>query len=119
MVKLKTLLLSALFITLLPAVLPAKADNLSVRMPGFSLSIGDRDHHGNYWDGGRWRDRGWWERHHRPYRHHGPRFYGPPHGHAYGHDRRRGYERGFERGYERGYERGGRDRHHDRGRHWH
>ncbi|QCR35411.1 DUF2502 domain-containing protein [Nissabacter sp. SGAir0207] len=98
MVKVKTLLLSTLFVALLPAVLPAKAGGLDLRMPGLSLSIGDRDRHGNYWDGHRWRDRAWWGRHH-------PRFHrpppppprwhhGPPRGHGWGHDHGHDHGRG-------------------------
>lgn len=31
--------------------------------PSIKLQIGDRDDYGNYWDGGRWRDRDYWHNH--------------------------------------------------------
>jgi hypothetical protein len=34
--------------------------DLSIRVPGVSLYIGDRNRDGRYWDGDRWRDEGWW-----------------------------------------------------------
>lgn len=44
------------------AATPAKAVDLdlSIRAPGVSLYIGDRDRDGRYWDGDRWRDEAWW-----------------------------------------------------------
>ena len=44
------------------AAAPASAIDvdLSIRAPGVSLYIGDRDRSGRYWDGGRWRDEAWW-----------------------------------------------------------
>ncbi|GLT24481.1 hypothetical protein GCM10007933_39620 [Zoogloea oryzae] len=44
------------------AAAPASAIDvdLSIRAPGVSLYIGDRNPDGRYWDGDRWRDEGWW-----------------------------------------------------------
>ncbi|MBF5153845.1 DUF2502 domain-containing protein, partial [Escherichia coli] len=36
--------------------LAANAGEITL-LPSFKLQIGDRDHYGNYWDGGHWRDR--------------------------------------------------------------
>lgn len=47
---------------------PASANGAVVRLaPGVTLSFGDRDPRGYYWDGDRWREPGWW---HRRYHHH-------------------------------------------------
>ncbi|MDD3353310.1 DUF2502 domain-containing protein [Zoogloea sp.] len=58
-----SLLLPLTLLTWLAAV-PAQAAgldvDLSIRTPGMSLYIGDRDPRGRYWDGGRWRDERWW-----------------------------------------------------------
>ncbi|MDR1995874.1 DUF2502 domain-containing protein [Azonexus sp.] len=49
-----------------------------VQTPGANLTFGSRDSRGNYWDGGDWRDRNYWERHHGP---RGEKFYtGRPQG---------------------------------------
>ena len=44
------------------AAAPASAIDvdLSIRAPGVSLYIGDRNRDGRYWDGDRWRDENWW-----------------------------------------------------------
>ena len=34
--------------------------DLSIRVPGMSLHIGDRNRDGRYWDGDRWREENWW-----------------------------------------------------------
>lgn len=34
--------------------------DLSIRAPGVSLYIGDRNRDGRYWDGRNWRDEHWW-----------------------------------------------------------
>ena len=39
---------------------PAADLDLNLRMPGLSLSIGERDRDGRYWDGRQWRDERWW-----------------------------------------------------------
>ncbi|MER1979368.1 DUF2502 domain-containing protein, partial [Pseudocitrobacter faecalis] len=60
-------------------------------LPSIKLQIGDRDNYGNYWDGGRWRDRDYWHRHYQwrdrgwhDGRHDG-RGRGPGRGHGHGH----------------------------------
>ncbi len=50
----------ALLATLAATPAAAVDLDLSVRVPGVSLYIGDRDRDGRYWDGDRWRDEGWW-----------------------------------------------------------
>lgn len=32
-------------------------------IPAVKLQIGDQDNRGYYWDGGNWRDHGWWNNH--------------------------------------------------------
>ena len=63
-------------------------------VPAVKLQIGDRDNHGNYWDGGHWRDHGWWKSHYEwrdnHWRAHDNR------GH---HDRHDDHRRGPDRGY--------------------
>ena len=87
----KPLLLSlslAALVQGLPASTQAVDVDLSIRTPGMSLYIGDRDRDGRYWDGGHWRDERWWlenchrYRHHRDFRGHceAPRRGGPPRG---------------------------------------
>lgn len=44
--------------------------DLSIRTPGLSLYIGDRDRSGHYWDGQRWRDERWWYDNCHRYEHH-------------------------------------------------
>lgn len=39
---------------------PAADLDLTLRLPGMSLSIGERDRDGRYWDGRQWRDERWW-----------------------------------------------------------
>lgn len=57
-------------------------------IPAVKLQIGDQDNRGYYWDGGNWRDHGWWNNHYEwhenRWRAHTP----PPHhdnGHHNGH----------------------------------
>lgn len=47
---------------LMVAPLAAQAAEITL-VPAVKLQIGDQDRHGNYWDGGHWRDRDWWHRH--------------------------------------------------------
>lgn len=47
---------------MLVAPLAAQAAEITL-FPAVTLHIGDRDKHGNYWDGGHWRDHGWWKKH--------------------------------------------------------
>lgn len=91
MLKSMVLALSILVVT----PLAAQASEITL-IPAVKLQIGDRDNHGNYWDGGHWRDHGWWGNH---YEWRGNRW--QPHGHDYNrHDN----------------DDGNRD-HHDNGRH--
>lgn len=55
------LLLPLALLTLAAATPVAAVDvDLSIRAPGVSLYIGDRNRDGRYWDGDRWRDENWW-----------------------------------------------------------
>jgi len=73
----KPILLGTLLFALLPAAAPVvQASNFSLNTPGLSISIGDRDRRGYYWDGYDWRNPSWWN----AYR-----------GHNYGHRGPRGY----------------------------
>ena len=89
---------------ILAAVLLASAPMFAntgeiILLPSVKLQIGDRDNYGNYWDGGRWRDRDYW------------------HKHWYRHDN--GWHRGWDKrnkAYERGYRDGWGDRDDHRGR---
>lgn len=85
------------------APLIASAGEITL-LPSIKLQIGDRDNYGNYWDGGRWRDRDYWGRN---YEWRGNRWYK--------HDR--GWHRGWDKqnAYERGYREGWRDRDDHRG----
>lgn len=47
---------------LMVAPLAAQAAEITL-VPAVKLQIGDQDRHGNYWDGGHWRDHDWWHRH--------------------------------------------------------
>ncbi|XTZ37768.1 DUF2502 domain-containing protein [Salmonella enterica] len=47
---------------MLVAPLAVQAAEITL-IPAVKLQIGDRDNHGNYWDGGHWRDNGWWKKH--------------------------------------------------------
>lgn len=78
-------------------------------LPSVKLQIGDRDHYGNYWDGGRWRDRDYWHKH----------WYRHDNGWHRGWDNRKAYERGYRDGW--GDRRGpkGHGRGHGHGHHHH
>jgi hypothetical protein len=60
------------------------------------LQIGDRDNYGNYWDGGRWRDRDYW---HRNYEWRDHRWRMHDRGWHRGWDKRDAYERGYREGW--------------------
>lgn len=47
---------------LMVAPLAAQAAEITL-VPAVKLQIGDQDRHGNYWDGGHWRDHSWWKSH--------------------------------------------------------
>ncbi len=57
----RAILFAALLASLSPlAISTAHADSLTIRTPGVTLHLGDRDRRGYYWDGGRWREPRWW-----------------------------------------------------------
>lgn len=60
MSTLKPALLALSMLLVAPVAVQAAEITL---IPAVTLQIGDRDDHGNYWDGGHWRDHGWWEKH--------------------------------------------------------
>jgi hypothetical protein len=100
----RSLILAAALTVFAPLVTNVATAGEITLLPSIKLQIGDRDNYGNYWDGGRWRDRDYWGRHYewrdnrwRP------------------HDR--GYHRGWDKrnAYERGYREGWRDRDDHRG----
>lgn len=74
---LKSIVLALSILAVTPLAVQAAEITL---VPAVKLQIGDRDNNGNYWDGGHWRDRGWWGNHyewrsnrwqpHRHYDHH-------------------------------------------------
>lgn len=55
----RSLFLAAALMAFTP--LAANAGEITL-LPSIKLQIGDRDHYGNYWDGGHWRDRDYWHR---------------------------------------------------------
>ncbi|MCT4701860.1 DUF2502 domain-containing protein [Enterobacteriaceae bacterium H20N1] len=57
---LKSIVLALSILVVTP--LAAQAAEITL-VPAVKLQIGDRDNHGNYWDGGHWRDHGWWGNH--------------------------------------------------------
>jgi hypothetical protein len=70
---LKSIFLALSMLVVTPLAVQAAEITL---VPAVTLQIGDRDSHGNYWDGGHWRDHGWWGNH---YEWRGNRW--QPHGH--------------------------------------
>ncbi|WP_333710228.1 DUF2502 domain-containing protein [Pluralibacter gergoviae] len=99
----RSLILAAVLLASAPLV--ANAGEITL-LPSVKLQVGDRDGHGNYWDGGRWRDRDYWRRHYEwreaRWRHHDR-----------GYDRRNAYERGYREGWHDRSDRRGWDHHHD------
>jgi hypothetical protein len=93
MLKSMALALSILVVT----PLAVQASEITL-LPAVKLQIGDQDRHGNYWDGGHWRDRSWWGNH---YEWRENRW--QPHGHHDDHRDRDRHDNG----------------HHDRDRHHH
>lgn len=63
----RLLLVATLLASLAPQALhTAYADSARIQLaPGITLHLGDRDRHGHYWDGGRWRDTHWWRNNYR------------------------------------------------------
>lgn len=92
----RSLILAAVLMASAPMI--ANAGEITL-LPSVKLQIGDRDNYGNYWDGGRWRDRDYWHRHWS--RH--------DNGWHRGWDKRNAYERGYRDGW------GDRDDHRGRG----
>jgi len=64
----KKVILTALIITLplFAEATEVKVDPGSVHAKTPNVTFGSRDSRGYYWDGGDWRDRDYWERHHGP-----------------------------------------------------
>lgn len=104
----RSLILAALLLVSAPIV--ANAGEIPL-LPGVSLKVGDRDHHGNYWDGGRWRDRDYWRKH---YEWRNARW----HHHDRGWDKHRAYEKGYRKGW-RDRDHHHRDHHHRDHHHHH
>lgn len=67
MSNLKPVLLALSMMLVAPAVVHASEITL---VPAVKLQIGDQDNRGNYWDGGHWRDHGWWNNHYERYNNH-------------------------------------------------
>ncbi|MHB9328602.1 DUF2502 domain-containing protein [Phytobacter ursingii] len=103
----RSLILAAVLMACAPLV--ANAGEITL-LPSVKLQIGDRDNYGNYWDGGRWRDRDYWHRNYE-WRDHRWRM------HDRGWDKRDAYERGYREGWNDRDDRRGPGRGHGHG-HW-
>lgn len=88
----RSLFLAAALMAFTP--LAANAGEITL-LPSIKLQIGDRDHYGNYWDGGHWRDRDYW---HRNYEWRKNRWWRHDNGYHRGWDKRKAYERGYREG---------------------
>ena len=82
----RSLILAAVLLAAAPLV--ANAGEITL-LPSIKLQIGDRDNYGNYWDGGRWRDRDYWHKH----------WYRHDNGWHRGWDNRKAYDRGYRDGW--------------------
>ncbi|EPB5648642.1 DUF2502 domain-containing protein YpeC [Citrobacter braakii] len=100
----RSLILAAVLMAFTP--LAANAGEITL-LPSIKLQIGDRDNYGNYWDGGRWRDRDYW---HHNYEWRKNRWWRHDNGYHRGWDKRKAYERGYREGWN------DRDDHRGRGR---
>ncbi|MRS14782.1 DUF2502 domain-containing protein [Enterobacteriaceae bacterium RIT691] len=89
----RSLILAAVLLAAAPLV--ANAGEITL-VPAIKLQIGDQDHYGNYWDGGRWRDRDYWHRH---YEWRDARWRPHDNGWHHGWDKRNAYERGYREGW--------------------
>lgn len=89
----RSLFLAAALMAFTP--LAANASEITL-LPSIKLQIGDRDHYGNYWDGGHWRDRDYW---HRNYEWRKNRWWRHDSGYHRGWDKRKAYERGYREGW--------------------
>ncbi len=78
---------------MLAAPMAAQAAEITL-LPAVKLQIGDRDNHGNYWDGGHWRDHGWWKSHYEWRDNHWRAHDNRGH-HDHHDDHRRGPDRGY------------------------
>ncbi|HBI09500.1 MAG TPA: DUF2502 domain-containing protein [Franconibacter pulveris] len=96
----RSLILAAVLLAGTPLI--ASAGEITL-LPSIRLQIGDRDNYGNYWDGGRWRDRDYWHRH---YERRDGRWWRHDNGWHHGWDKKRGWDnrRAYERGYRAGWE---------------
>ena len=88
----RSLILAAVLMAFTP--LAANAGEITL-LPSIKLQIGDRDNYGNYWDGGRWRDRDYW---HHNYEWRKNRWWRHDNGYHRGWDKRKAYERGYREG---------------------
>ena len=111
MSTLKSVILALSMSLVAPAVVHASEITL---VPAVKLQIGDRDNYGNYWDGGRWRDRDYW---HRNYEWRDHRWRMHDRGYHRGWDKRDAYERGYREGWNDRDDRRGPGRGHGHG-HW-
>lgn len=57
MKKMQSIVLALSLVLVAP--MAAQAAEITL-VPSVKLQIGDRDNRGYYWDGGHWRDHGWW-----------------------------------------------------------
>ncbi|WP_369788445.1 DUF2502 domain-containing protein [Rouxiella sp. WC2420] len=64
MKKTHLMLCVALVLPAIAQVNFVQAASINVNAPGVSVHIGDKDRHGNYWDGYDWRSPQWWREHH-------------------------------------------------------
>ncbi|WP_058912682.1 DUF2502 domain-containing protein [Entomohabitans teleogrylli] len=109
---LRSLILAAALTALAP--LAATAGEITL-LPSIKLQIGDRDNYGNYWDGGRWRDRDYWQRN---YQWRGDRWWRHDNGWHRGWDKKgKAWERGYRAGWNDRDDRRGPGRGHGRGGH--
>lgn len=60
MKKMQSIVLALSLVLVAPMAVQAAEITL---VPSVKLQIGDRDNRGYYWDGGHWRDHGWWNKH--------------------------------------------------------
>lgn len=60
MKKMQSIVLALSLVLVAP--MAAQAAEITL-VPSVKLQIGDRDNRGYYWDGGHWRDPGWWKQH--------------------------------------------------------
>jgi hypothetical protein len=78
MSKLKSVFLALSMMLVAPAAVHASEITL---VPAVKLQIGDQDNNGHYWDGGNWRDHGWWDQHYERENNHWHARYQPHHDH--------------------------------------